>query len=337
MPLKKRALLKNKTWALALLDSAAEVTIVCQNHQEHLEVKATEDFLQVETADMHVSSPDRVYKVTLQLEGDIECIINTIFWDSVVNIYDILLAERDWPPEFVHTYPYGEEVIKPSFSPLVPDELIESYAIDLALAQAPALYRNHVGWEKDSPYDVIPIKNQPQYPIKHDAKTPVREILTHLEYQDVNEHCISPMNNPLFPVAKPDHSYRTVLDYRHLNRHTCTYAIQNSHSMAHMNNIVRKKYKTTLDIFNGFFCQNIAPESRDLTSFSALGSRKKFCSLPQGYKKGPGLFAASVTSILHDIDPEALSYVDDIYVTDDELPQHSRWVARIVVGFAELG
>ncbi|KAJ1089571.1 hypothetical protein NDU88_002722 [Pleurodeles waltl] len=341
MPHRKRVLLKNKTWALALLNSTAEVTIVCRNLLEHLEVKATDDFIQVETADMRVSEPDRVYTVTLQLEGDIKRTINTIFWNCVVKIYDILLAEQDWPPDFVRTCPVGEEVIKPSFSPLVPGELTESYSIKWALAQAPALYRNHVGWNRDSPYHVIPIKGEPQpqlqYPIKHEARALVREILTQLEYQGVIEPCVSPMNNPLFPVAKPDHSYRIVLDYRHLNGHTCTYAIQNSHSAALMNNIVRKKYKTTLDISNGFFCQNIAPESRDLTSFSALGSQKKFCCLPQGYKNSPGLFAALVTEILHGLDPEALSYVDDIYLTDDELLQHLRRVARIVVGFAKIG
>ncbi|KAJ1218557.1 hypothetical protein NDU88_006135 [Pleurodeles waltl] len=47
MPLKKRALLKNKKWALALLDSAGEVTIVCLDLQKHLEVKATDDKLRL--------------------------------------------------------------------------------------------------------------------------------------------------------------------------------------------------------------------------------------------------------------------------------------------------
>ncbi|KAJ1152642.1 hypothetical protein NDU88_005417 [Pleurodeles waltl] len=56
-----------------------------------------------------------------------------------------------------------------------------------------------------------------------------------------------------------------------------------------------------------------------------------------GYKNSPGQFTAHVTSILHDIDPEALSYVDDIYLMDDELLQHLRRVARIVVGFVEFG
>ncbi|KAJ1100120.1 hypothetical protein NDU88_005209 [Pleurodeles waltl] len=159
MPHRKRVLLKNKNWALALLDNTAEVTIVHRNLLEHLEVKATDDFIQVETVDMRVSTPDRVYKVTLQLEGDIKRTIHAIFWDRVVKVYDILLALQDWPPDFVCTCPYGEEVIKPSFSPLVPEELTESYSIEWALAQAPALYRNHVGWDRNSPYHVIPIKS----------------------------------------------------------------------------------------------------------------------------------------------------------------------------------
>ncbi|XP_069098348.1 uncharacterized protein [Pleurodeles waltl] len=79
MPLRKRALLKNRKWALALLDSAADATIVCRELQENVEAKATDDVLQVETADMHVFTPDRVYKVPIQLEGDIERIISTIF------------------------------------------------------------------------------------------------------------------------------------------------------------------------------------------------------------------------------------------------------------------
>ncbi|KAJ1100006.1 hypothetical protein NDU88_005096 [Pleurodeles waltl] len=72
MPLRKRTLLKNRKRALELLDSAAVVSIVRRDLQEHLEVKATDDVLQDETADMRVSTPDRLHKVTIQLEGDIE-------------------------------------------------------------------------------------------------------------------------------------------------------------------------------------------------------------------------------------------------------------------------
>ncbi|KAJ1109346.1 hypothetical protein NDU88_006708 [Pleurodeles waltl] len=333
-----RTLLRNKTWAVTLLDSAAEVTICRQSLKDHLDAAATSDFIAVETADGRVLPPNRVYDLKIQIEGDVERTISVIFWDELTS--DILLAERDWPPKHVRKLPHGEDVILPSFSDLVPEAEKEAYAIEWVLAQAPALYHNHVGWDKDSPCHVIPIRStlqpQPQYPVKHEAKPLVREILTQLEYQGVIEPCTSAMNNPLSPIAKPDHSYRIVIDYRHLNSQTRTYGIQNSHSTGLIKNIVRKKKKTTLDISNGFFCQNLAHESRDMSAFSFC-SQKHFCCLPQGYKNSPGLFSACVTSILHDIDPEALSYVDDIYPTDDDLGIHLARVDRIILGFAALG
>ncbi|KAJ1200146.1 hypothetical protein NDU88_003973 [Pleurodeles waltl] len=287
MPVVLRTLLRSKKWAVTLLDSAAEVTICRQSLKDHLDVTATSDYIAVETGDGRVLPPDRVYDLTIQIEGEVERIISVIFWDEFTS--DILLAERDWPPEHVCKLPHGS-----------------------------------------TPHP------QPQYPVKHEAKALVMEILSQLEYQGVIEPCTSAMNNPLFPFAKPDHSYRIVVDYRHLNSHTRTYAIQNSHSTTLINNIVRKKYKTTLDISNGFFCQNLADESRDLSAFS-FGSQKRFCRLPQGYKNSPGLFSARVTSILHELDSDALSYVADIYLTDDALDIHLARVDRIILGFADLG
>ncbi|KAJ1097895.1 hypothetical protein NDU88_003011 [Pleurodeles waltl] len=91
---------------------------------------------------MAAFSPDRVYDLKIQIEGDVERTISVIFWDELTS--DILLAERDWPSEHVRKLPHGEHVILPSFSDLVPEAGKEAYASEWALAQAPALYRNHV-------------------------------------------------------------------------------------------------------------------------------------------------------------------------------------------------
>lgn len=83
----------------------------------------------------------------------------------------------------------------------------------------PALYHNQDGRDKDSPFHAIPIRStpQPQYPIKLDVKAAIKDILTQLEYQGVIEPCVSQMNKPLFPVLKPNHFYRIVLDlYTHI-------------------------------------------------------------------------------------------------------------------------
>ncbi|KAJ1114163.1 hypothetical protein NDU88_002402 [Pleurodeles waltl] len=201
--------------------SAAEVTICRQNLKSHLVVIATSDFIADVTVDGRVLPPDRVYYLNIQIEGDVERAFGAIFWYELS--CDILLSERDWPPKQVRKLPHGEDVILPSFSDLVREAVKHAYAVNWSLAQTSALYRNHVGWDKDSPCHVIPIRStpqpQPHYPVKHEAKVPVRKILTQLEYQGVIEPCISAMNNPLIPAAKPDHSYIILLDYRHLVIH----------------------------------------------------------------------------------------------------------------------
>ncbi|XP_078541829.1 uncharacterized protein LOC144827359 [Lissotriton helveticus] len=341
MPRILRTQLKNGEWAQTMLDSAAEVSIARKVLMNHLETVDTNEYLQVETADTRVSKPHKIYEITLRIEGDKTRKIRGLFWDNLSKGYDILLAEKDWPPEFVRECPHGEEVIMPAFSNQIPIHKKYTLARKWAVALAPALYKNHVGWDEDSPPHKIQLKSQPtaqrQYPIKQEAKKQVNEILDQLEYQGVIETCTSQMNNPLFPVSKPDNSYRLVLDYRHLNTCCKTFAVQNSHSAALMNNIVRKKYKTTLDISNGFFCQNIAPESRYLTAFSVNGTQKQFCRLAQGYKNSPGVFSARVTELLQLYDDEALSYVDDIYLTDDDLETHLKRVNTIILGFAAEG
>lgn len=47
--------------------------------------------------------------------------------------------------------------------------------------------------------------------------------------------------------------------------------------------------------------------------------------------------AARIVFILHDLDPDALCYVDDIYLMDDELNSHLARVDFIILGVDELG
>lgn len=121
------------------------------------------------------------------MEGDITRKIKALFWEKLTHGYDFLLPEKNWLPEFVMQCPLGEMVILPAFSDLVPESVKQSYAQEWALALAPAFYRYHVGWYDESPYHKIPLKSVPQlqrqYPIKHEPKMQIREILEQLEYQ----------------------------------------------------------------------------------------------------------------------------------------------------------
>lgn len=60
MPQTVRTLFLDRSCAVALLDSAAEITIVRKTLRRLLEVGAIETFITVETTDTRVASPDRL-------------------------------------------------------------------------------------------------------------------------------------------------------------------------------------------------------------------------------------------------------------------------------------
>ncbi|KAJ1161351.1 hypothetical protein NDU88_001838 [Pleurodeles waltl] len=115
-------LLRNRTQAVMLLGSVAKLTIVHPNLQEFLDARATNDYIEVETPDRRVTPPDNVYKLNIQIEEDTMCTIKVIFWERLTLSYDILLAQKDWPPEFVRILPQEEDVILLSFSMPIPEQ-----------------------------------------------------------------------------------------------------------------------------------------------------------------------------------------------------------------------
>ncbi|XP_035251436.1 protein NYNRIN-like isoform X2 [Anguilla anguilla] len=56
-----------------------------------------------------------------------------------------------------------------------------------------------------------------QYPIKPEAAQAVGSIIQSLLSQEVIEPCVSPCNSPVWPVQKPDGSWRLTIDYRTVN------------------------------------------------------------------------------------------------------------------------
>lgn len=128
------------SWATTLLGSAAEITIVREALRPLLTATATDNFVTVETADTRVSPPDRVFSLTIQIEGDTRRHIPVICWENLTSSYDILLAETDWLPPFKLAAPKREDVILPSFSAHVPSDVAQTYAEQWALSLAPAVY-----------------------------------------------------------------------------------------------------------------------------------------------------------------------------------------------------
>ncbi|CAM5139671.1 unnamed protein product [Eretmochelys imbricata] len=63
-------------------------------------------------------------------------------------------------------------------------------------------------------------KTHRQYPIKPEALESVKIIVTNVESKGVIRKTTSTTNSPIWPIRKPDGTWRLTIDYTHLNQVT---------------------------------------------------------------------------------------------------------------------
>ena len=95
----------------------------------------------------------------------------------------------------------------------------------------------------------------------------------------------SPFNSPVWPVRKPDDTWRMTVDYWELNK-----VIPLIHpvvpSVVDLMDWLTNKlgtYHFVADLANAFFSINIAPERQDQFAFTREGWQWTFTVLPHGY------------------------------------------------------
>nr|AFX98094.1 pol protein [Simian foamy virus] len=193
-------------------------------------------------------------------------------------------------------------------------------------------WENQVGHRKIRPHNIAtgdyPPRPQKQYPINPKARSSIQVVIDDLLKQGVLVQQNSTMNTPVYPVPKPDGRWRMVLDYREVNKTIPLIAAQNQHSAGILATIVRKKYKTTLDLANGFWAHPITPESYWLTAFTWQGKQYCWTRLPQGFLNSPALFTADVVDLLKEIS-NVQAYVDDIYLSHDDPQEHLNQLEKV--------
>lgn len=201
-------------------------------------------------------------------------------------------------------------------------------------------WENQVGFRNIQPHHIAtgttPPKPQKQYPINRKARPSIQVVIDDLVAQNVLLKQASPMNTPVYPVPKPNGQWRLVLDYRAVNKVTPPVTAQNTHSTGLLQTIPRKRFKTTLDLSNGFWSHPITLESYWITAFTWLGDQYVWTRLPQGFLNSPALFTADVVTLLQHMD-NVVVYVDDIYITSDTEDEHLRDIETVVKILSEAG
>nr|7O0G_A Chain A, Pr125Pol [White-tufted-ear marmoset simian foamy virus] len=201
-------------------------------------------------------------------------------------------------------------------------------------------WENQVGHRKIPPHNIatgtVAPRPQRQYHINTKAKPSIQQVIDDLLKQGVLIKQTSVMNTPIYPVPKPDGKWRMVLDYRAVNKTVPLIGAQNQHSLGILTNLVRQKYKSTIDLSNGFWAHPITKDSQWITAFTWEGKQHVWTRLPQGFLNSPALFTADVVDLLKNI-PGISVYVDDIYFSTETVSEHLKILEKVFKILLEAG
>ena len=133
-----------------------------------------------------------------------------------------------------------------------------------------------------------------QYPLNPKAVEEMDQIVQELLVQGVIRSELNPVtNSPIQGVQKSEISgggWRAVINFKALNKRTVANKASLINPQGTLKNLQVKKYKTCMDLANGFWSLPLAAVSQPKTAFTHKGKSYAWTRLPQGYKNSPNVF-----------------------------------------------
>ena len=183
-----------------------------------------------------------------------------------------------------------------------------------------------------------------QYPLKRTAEKGAKEIVDQLEVQGVIKKCVSPTNSPMWPVPKPDGSWRLTIDYTALNKVTTPRhaIVANPTTLLSQLNPSFTIF-SALDVSNGFFSVPIDQRDQVRFAFTCDGQQYTFTRLPQGYLDSPTIFHQALAQVLRPVQSGLssssiiLQYCDDILLASNSPEEHLCVLTQLCEALQENG
>lgn len=177
-----------------------------------------------------------------------------------------------------------------------------------------------------------------QYPLKNDARIGAENVVKELHKRGIVIPCSSPTNSPMWPVSKPDGSWRLTIDYTALNAVSVKMHPLVANPATILHEIGSEHcYFTALDISNGFWTCPLAEEDQAKFAFSCGGRQWTWSRLPQGFCNSPTLFHQVLASFIDPIRKTVetdgsviLQYVDDILIASPTKFKHLTAVQTVL-------
>ena len=153
----------------------------------------------------------------------------------------------------------------------------------------------------------------------------------------------SPFNFPVWPIKKPDGTWRMTVDYRELNKvippvHA---AVPSVMDLADWLTNELGTYHLVADLANAFFSIDLALESQDQFAFLREGQQWTFTVLPQGYLHSlsicHGLVAEDLAKQPQSPKVCLFHYTDDILLTSNSLAELEKAVPQVLSHLKSCG
>eukprot|EP01127_Copromyxa_protea_P013624 TRINITY_DN368_c0_g1_i14.p2 TRINITY_DN368_c0_g1~~TRINITY_DN368_c0_g1_i14.p2 ORF type:complete len:594 (+),score=103.02 TRINITY_DN368_c0_g1_i14:3196-4977(+) len=229
---------------------------------------------------------------------------------------------------------YGKQLSKNKIRRLV--EIVRKYERMFANKLGPNHYVSSVEHHIRLRPGSVPVRGR--VPFLHpDQQKAVQETIKDLLARDMIEPGDCEWRAPLYLVPKKDGGWRTIVDYRGLNK--CT--IPDVYLMPLIDEILYRlanaKCFTKMDLTEGFWLIRIAKESQGLTGFAVKGGTYVWKRMPMGLKNSPATFQRFMDDILSEFSDFCQLYIDDIIIFSKTFEEHLEHIDKILGRLQERG
>lgn len=179
--------------------------------------------------------------------------------------------------------------------------------------------------------DHTPVCIRPYY-LSPPSVTKMKKIIDEWLEQDIIEPSTSPYSSPAFLTAKD----RLVVNYSELNKKLVKmdYPIgdlQNMHQ-----HLQGASYYSVIDLNKAFLQCKLAPESRDITSFSTIFGKYRMKRVCFGLQVGSSVLSSYLDNIFHDIKFKyVINFCDDIVIYSPDKKSHLQHLKEVINRLAQ--
>ena len=152
------------------------------------------------------------------------------------------------------------------------------------------------------------------------------------------EPSASPFASSILLVPKKDGTTRFCIDYRALNKCTRRDGYVMPRVDDSLSALLGSQYFTSLDLTAAFNQIPIAPEYRDLTSFSSPDGTWRYTRMPFGLINGPAIFTRFIDTVLAGLKwSVCMVYMDDILVYSPTFERHLAGLEQVFSRMNDFG